>query len=53
MEFVIILVLILVFLTDYGQPALPPGEGNEEDMSPIIGLLMYDDFVEDGDLDIF
>jgi hypothetical protein len=55
-------VVLIAWLLDSMKPGrsyLPPGEFygatqfTEEDMSPIIALLMFDDFMEDGDLDEF
>lgn len=50
--FVLLLVVIsAIFKEDSGLTEHQ--EYTEENMSPMVELLMYDDFMEDGDLDIF
>ncbi|MCK5307409.1 MAG: hypothetical protein KAJ73_02255 [Zetaproteobacteria bacterium] len=55
----VIVGIVLIIVSLQSTAAFPQGKrqrdfpSSEGDMSPIIGLIMYDDYAEDGELDIF
>lgn len=59
MAFLALCIFVLVCLVgrmfvdhDYGTSYKDQGT-DEDDMSPVVGLLMYDDFMDNGELDDF